>query len=93
MRLQLPVSPPPSQSCDFSRAAGEDGAPCATVSSSSGQGLVSCRGCESRLEDVCPSPVSPKNEADLLRKKRKSFGELLDGQANTGGLLVKTALE
>lgn len=84
--------PLPARSCGFSWGAGQDGASSAPVSSPSGQGFVSWRGCESRPEDVSSSPVPLKDEGDLLRKERKPFGEFLHHQANNGGLLVKPAL-
>ena len=84
--------PLPARSCGFSWGAGQDGASSALVSSPIGQGFVSWRGCESRLEDVSSSPVPLKDEGDLLRKERKSFGEFLHHQANNGGLLLKPAL-
>lgn len=79
-RCQVPL---PARSCGFSWGAGQDGASSAPVSSPSGQGFVSWRGCESRLEDVSSSPVPLKDEGDLLRKERKSFGEFLHHQAFT----------
>lgn len=82
--------PLPARSCGFSWGAGQDGA--SSAPSPSGQGFVSWRGCESRLEDVSSSPVPLKDEGDLLRKERKPFGEFLHHQANKGGLLVKPAL-
>ena len=91
VRFQMP-GPLPVRSSSFSRGAGPNGASSAPFCSPGGQGFVSWQGCESRLEDVSSSAVPLKDEGDLLRKERKSFGEFLHHHANNGGLLLKPAL-